>query len=86
MYSANAVLEISYIGYTTKEVPVAVKASYKCYVVEDSVLFEEVVVVGYGTMEKKQVTSLLPHCLPGDMMKGVGGADITSFCKVRSAV
>ena len=29
---ANAVLEISYIGYTTKEVPVG-SQSYKCYVV-----------------------------------------------------
>ena len=41
-------------------------------------LLEEVVVVGYGTMEKKQVTSSVTSLSAGDMMKGVGGADITS--------
>ena len=45
---------------------------------EDSQALEEVVVVGYGTMEKKQVTSSVTSLSAGDMMKGVGGADITS--------
>ena len=36
----------------------------------------EVVVVGYGTMEKKQVTSAVTSLSADDMLKGVGGADI----------
>ena len=75
---ANAVLEISYIGYTTKEVPVGSQSVINVTLSEDSQALEEVVVVGYGTMEKKQVTSSVTSLSAGDMMKGVGGADITS--------
>lgn len=45
---------------------------------EDSRALEEVVVVGYGTMEKKQVTSAVTSISADDMMVGVKGADITS--------
>ena len=51
---ANAILEISYIGYQTKEIPVGTN-NHQVNLVEDSQALEEVVVVGYGTMEKKQV-------------------------------
>lgn len=75
---ANAILEISYIGYQTKEIPVGNQTTIKVNLVEDSQALEEVVVVGYGTMEKKQVTSSVTSLAAGDMMKGVGGSDITS--------
>ena len=75
---ANAVLEISYIGYITKEVPVGNQANISVTLEEDSKALEEVVVVGYGTMEKKQVTSSVTSLSAGDMMKGVGGSDITT--------
>lgn len=54
---ANAVLEISFIGYKTKEVPVKGQNLIRVTLSEDSETLDEVVVVGYGTMEKKQVTS-----------------------------
>ena len=75
---ANAILEISYIGYQTKEIPVGNQTTIKVNLVEDSQALEEVVVVGYGTMEKKQVTSSVTSLAASDMMKGVGGSDITS--------
>ncbi len=75
---ANAVLEISYIGYLTKEVPVGNQSVITVSLSEDSQKLGEVVVVGYGTMEKKQVTSSVTSLAASDMMKGVGGADITS--------
>lgn len=75
---ANAVLEISYIGYLTKEVPVGNQSVIMVSLSEDSQKLDEVVVVGYGTMEKKQVTSSVTSLAASDMMKGVGGADITS--------
>ncbi len=75
---ANAVLEISYIGYVTKEVPVNNQSVINVSLVEDSQKLDEVVVVGYGTMEKKQVTSSVTSLSAGDMMKGVGGSDITA--------
>ena len=39
-------------------------------------LSEEVVVVGYGTMEKKQVTSAVTSLSADDMLKGVGNQRI----------
>lgn len=75
---ANAILEISYIGYQTKEIPVGNQTTIKVNLVEDSQALEEVVVVGYGTMEKKQVTSSVTSISADDMMVGVKGADITS--------
>ena len=80
---ANAILEISYIGYITKEVPVNNQSVLNVSLSEDSQTLEEVVVVGYGTMEKKQVTSSVTSLSAGDMMKGVGGSDITSSLQGR---
>ena len=80
---ANAILEISYIGYQTKEVPVGNKSILNVSLAEDSQSLEEVVVVGYGTMEKKQVTSAVTSLSAGDMMKGVGGSDVTASLQGR---
>ena len=74
----NAILEVSYIGYVTKEIPVGNQTNIQVTLSEDSEQLEEVVVVGYGTMEKKQVTSSVTSLSAGDMMKGVGGSDITN--------
>ena len=76
---ANAVLEISLYRLHDQGSPGWQSKCYKCYVVGRFPALEEVVVVGYGTMEKKQVTSSVTSLSAGDMMKGVGGADITSF-------
>ena len=75
---SDAVLEISYIGYKTQEVPVKDQSLIKVTLLEDSKTLEEVVVVGYGTMEKKQVTSAVTSLSADDMLQGVGGADITT--------
>lgn len=75
---SNAILEISFIGYKMKEVPVKDQSLIKVTLSEDSETLEEVVVVGYGTMEKKQVTSAVTSLSADDMLKGVGGADITT--------
>lgn len=45
---------------------------------EDTKALKEIVVVGYGTMEKKQVTSAITSLKSEDMMVGVSGADISS--------
>ncbi len=76
--SANAVLEISYIGYEPQEVAVKNQAHVNVVLSEDSKALQEVVVVGYGTMEKKQVTSAITSLKADDLMVGVGGSDISS--------
>lgn len=53
---ANAVLQVSYIGYLTREMPVGSQTTLNVVLVEDSQALDEVVVVGYGTMRKSDVT------------------------------
>ena len=48
----NAVLIISYIGYTSIEIPVKGQSEIDVTLKEDSQAIEEVVVVGYGTQKK----------------------------------
>ena len=48
----NAILIISYIGYTPVEIPVKDQSEINVTLKEDSQAIEEVVVVGYGTQKK----------------------------------
>ncbi|MDL2265892.1 TonB-dependent receptor [Parabacteroides sp. OttesenSCG-928-G07] len=52
----NAVLQISYIGYTTREEAVNNRAAITVTLSEDTQALDEVVVVGYGTQAKKDIT------------------------------
>lgn len=52
----GATLVVSYIGYTTSEIVVGNKTDLAISLKEDSEMLEEVVVVGYGTMKKKDLT------------------------------
>lgn len=52
----NDVLVVSYIGYETTEVPVAGKSYLRITMLSDSQLLDEVVVVGYGTQKKVNLT------------------------------
>ena len=54
--SSGDVLEISYIGYVTQELPVGNKSQFNVTLAEDTQALDEVVVVGYGTMRKSDVT------------------------------
>ena len=50
--NSNAVLVISYIGYATQEITVGNRRVIDVTLVEDVLLMDEVVVVGYGTQKK----------------------------------
>ena len=52
----DAVLQISFIGYVTQEIAVAGKTSFAVQLVEDSKTLEEVIVVGYGSQKKVNLT------------------------------
>lgn len=49
-------IAISYIGYTTQTMPIVNGKKYTVELASDTKAIEEVVVVGYGTMRKKEVT------------------------------
>lgn len=52
----GAILVISYIGYHTQEVKVRKKSLLRVVLKEDNQLLDEVVVVGYGTVKKSDLT------------------------------
>lgn len=54
--SGNSVLVFSYIGYSTQEVKVSNRSVVDIVLKDDMQAFEEVVVVGYGTMKKSDLT------------------------------
>ena len=54
--SDNATLVISYIGFVQQQVAVGGQTSLRIVLAEDTQALEEVVVVGYGTMRKSDVT------------------------------
>ena len=49
---ANAILQVSYIGYLPQEIEVGSQSSYNIVLKEDNQSLDEVVVVGYGTVRK----------------------------------
>ncbi len=55
--ASNAFLNISYIGYESEEVAVKGKDFLKISLREDSKSLDEVVVIGYGTSTKRDLTS-----------------------------
>ena len=54
--SSNSILVISSIGYTTLEVNVGNNSVLNLEMDEDTELLEEVVVIGYGTMKKSDIS------------------------------
>ena len=66
----KSVLVISYIGYVTQEVPTAGKKSLEIVLKEDTKTLEEVVVIGYGTQRKGDVTSSVASVKADNFVKG----------------
>src|SRR5687768_5876883 len=54
---ANATLVFSAIGYATQEVVVGAQNTIDVTLATDVTALSEIVVVGYGTQEKKEITS-----------------------------
>lgn len=52
----GAVLQVSFIGYLTQEIKIENQSTVNVILKEDSQALDEVVVVGYGTMRKSDVT------------------------------
>lgn len=67
---SGGVLVISYIGYVTQEVPVTGKKSLDIMLKEDTKTLDEVVVIGYGTQRKGDVTSSVASVKADNFVKG----------------
>ena len=54
--ATGAILQISFVGYSTQEVEIRNQSTVSIKLKEDSELLDEVVVVGYGTVKKSDLT------------------------------
>lgn len=68
---SDAVLVFSYIGFKTKEMSVNGQATVDITLEEDAQALEEVVVVGYGSQAKKEITSAVTSVSVEDFNQGV---------------
>ncbi len=79
----GAVLQVSYIGFKTQEVAVSGSRPIHVTLLEDSELLDEVVVIGYGAVQRKNFTgsvsqvkmsdsplALMPSTNPLDALRG----------------
>lgn len=74
--AAGKTLVFSYIGYATEEVKIDGNKEINVSMKEDSKMLEEVVVIGYGTMDKKELTSAISH-VSADNFLSTSGIDPT---------
>lgn len=68
--SSKSVLVISYIGYKSQELTVGKSGKLDVVLVDDSELIDEVVVIGYGTQKKADVTSSVASVKADKFNKG----------------
>ena len=67
----NAVLQITYIGYVSQEVKVSGKKEINVVLKEDTETLDEVVVIGYGTAKKSDLTGATTQIKPEALTSSV---------------
>ena len=68
---AQGVLSVSYVGFTTQEVKVAGRQQLRVVLKEDAATLKDVVVVGYGTMKKSDISGSVATIDQDAVMKRV---------------
>lgn len=80
----NAVLVISYIGYQTQEVPINGRTQISVVLKEQEGNLNEVVVVGYGTQKKKDLTGAVSIISAKDI-NGIAVGDVAQIMQGKAA-
>ena len=65
---SNSVIVVSFVGYKTQEIAVAGKTDLTVTLTEDTQLLGNVVVVGYGTQKKEDLTSAIATLSPKEVL------------------
>jgi len=68
---SNAVLVVSYVGYDTQRVPVEGRSTVNVEMKENSVMLNEVVAIGYGTVKKQDATGSVAVIKPDEIEAGL---------------
>jgi len=66
----NAIIHISYIGYLEQSIATAGKSVFNITLIEDTKALEELVVVGYGSISKRELTSAVSSIKSEDFIQG----------------
>lgn len=85
--SQGEILVISYIGYKTQEIVVSNNSNLTIMLQDDAELLEEVVVIGYGSVRKKDLTGAVSQIRPdalaneapktvADVLRGTAGLNV----------
>jgi TonB-linked SusC/RagA family outer membrane protein len=80
----DATLVISFIGFNTQEIAVSGKTSFDITLTENESMLEEVVVVGYGTQRKRDLTGAVSQ-ISGDELKNMPVRNATEALQGQSA-
>ena len=88
--SAKDILEISSLGYETKELTVSGRSYYEIYIEPEIMMLDQLVVVGYGSMKKSDLATsitsvntkdmkIFPSSSAAEMLRGrAAGVTVTS--------
>jgi TonB-linked SusC/RagA family outer membrane protein len=80
----NAVLQISFVGFFTQNVTVGSQTELKITLREDAQLLDEVVVTGYGSTSRRNLTTSV-STIDADKMKNVPVSNITDALAGRAS-
>lgn len=80
----KSTLQVSYIGYMPQEIKVDNRTSIDIALYEDLMNLEEVVVIGYGTMKKSDLTGAVSS-IKGEKISSVTSNDITDILQGKVA-
>ena len=71
-------LQVTSVGFQTVKLKIGKNREFKIVMKDDMQTLKDVVVVGYGTMEKKRVTSSITSIKGDNLITGLGGSTIAT--------
>lgn len=75
----GAILEVSTVGYVTQTVNIGNQTTVNIQLESDALAVDDVVVVGYGTMEKREVTSSITSVKNKDLIPGSSSSPLMAM-------
>ncbi len=82
--SDDAIIQFSFIGMKTQEMPVAGKSKIDMSMVTDAIGIDEVVAIGYGTMKKSDLTGSISS-VKADELEAFPTSDVAQAMQGRAA-
>lgn len=71
-------LIVSFLGYVTQNIPINNKETFSITLLEDIEMLDEVVVIGYGTKTKRELTGAIAKVSSSELSGLSGKSDVTS--------